>query len=101
MRCDQHMGLPKEALEFLSKYLVTPPCPYCNRPLVQECEVIGQYEGMFGDIYDLRRYNLKSGLTADEFLQADPWSSGPCFFIGLRVSDGLEFRWPEQDIQNA
>jgi hypothetical protein len=95
------MGLPKEALEFLSKYEDTLVCPCCHRLFTKEHEVIGHYEGMLGDIYDLHRYNLKSGLSADEFLQADPWSSGPCFFIGLRVSDGLEFRWSKQDIQNA
>jgi hypothetical protein len=56
---------------------------------------------MFGTEYSLIRYYLPDGRTADEFLQADPWSSGPCFFLGLRVSDGQEFLWPQEDIDNA
>lgn len=55
-------------------------------------QIIGHYSGMFMEEYDLYRRQLTGGGYADEFLQASPWSSGPCFFIGLQVfdSDGKE-----------
>lgn len=102
MRCDQFIGLPPDAIKFLHKY-ETPAsqCPHCHRPYATNLEPCGQYEGMFGDTYYLYRHHLKSGLVAEEFLQADPWSSGPCFFLGLRISDGTEFLWPQEEIDNA
>jgi hypothetical protein len=53
---------------------------------------------MFDQEYHLYRHALKDGRTADEFLQVAPWSSGPMFFIGLKVSDGVEFIWTEEEI---
>jgi hypothetical protein len=60
---------------------------------------VGEYTG-FND-YPLHRHQLKDGRTADEFLQAISWSSGPMFFLGLRVSDGTEFAWSEEEIEQA
>jgi len=89
MRCDQSMGLPLDANVFLT----------LNSD--QTDSIYDYYEGMFGDKYPLYQYCLNDGRTAEEFLQADPWSSGPCFFLGLRVSDGTEFLWPDEEIDNA
>ena len=104
MRCDQFAGLPAMALFFLEQHELQPEprvCPTCNRPNLPERQVVGHYTGMFEDSYPLHRYKLKDGRTADEFLQASPWSSGPVHFIGLRISSGEEFLHSEEDIRGA
>lgn len=107
MRCDQHIGLPTEAIFFLDKMEVEPNvCHDCERPYPRDLEVIDNYYGMFNNQYNLYRHQLKDGRYADEFLQADPWSSGPCFFIGLRVYDldgnvTEEFKWNDEELANA
>jgi hypothetical protein len=107
MRCDQILGLPVEAIEFLRKYEVQPEaCPHCKRLFDRKLEVCSYYHGMFDDPYNLYRHLLIDGRTAEEFVQADPWSSGPCMFLGLRVYDTnadleSEFLWSQEDIDNA
>jgi hypothetical protein len=107
MRCDQIFGLPIGAIEFLRKYEVQPEaCPHCKRPFDRKPDVCGYYLGMFDDPYNLYRHLLVDGRTAEEFVQADPWSSGPCMFLGLRVYDTNadlenEFLWSQEDIDNA
>ena len=98
MRCDQFMGLPKVAIDFLREHEAT--CPCCKQSLPDK-RPIGYYTGMFEDKYLLVRYTLTDSRTADEFLQAEHLSSGPMFFIGLRVSDGQEFTWTQEEIDNA
>lgn len=99
MRCDQYIGLTTEAQEFLSEHEITPePCSCCKRPFPPKLEQICTYRGINNTEYPLNRHFLMGGRYADEFLQADPWSSGPMFFIGLRVSDGQEFSWSEEEI---
>jgi hypothetical protein len=57
---------------------------------------------MFGQEYPLFRHSLVDGY-ADEFLQTSPWSSGPMFFLGLKIygSSGLLDRitWTEEEIE--
>lgn len=94
MRCDQFAGLPEAANAFL-----------CGNELEAGRRLIGHFQGMFGHTYDLYRHQLDDGY-ADEFVQADPWSSGPVFFLGLRVYNAegvvqLEFLWPQEFIDNA
>ena len=102
MRCDQHKGLPKEALEFLEKNKIVPlPCPHCKRPFPPERKSNSVYLGMFGDEYPLWEYPLKDGRTAKEEVQASPWSSGPNFFIRLVISDGIKFEWEEKQIDEV
>lgn len=108
MRCDQHAGLSGEAQEFLKEYEVPGvSCPTCGHdpgPKLTQC---GNYAGMFDEpSYPLWSHQLKSGGKADEFVQAEPWSSGPVFFLGLDVfSPGGELvqkiLWPEEAIENA
>jgi len=98
MRCDQHAGLTKAATEFIvENRLASDVCPCCNHVLHSQKEKIGSYEGF--DSYPLFRYALTGGRQADEFLQAAPWSSGPIFFLGLKVSDGQVFEWTEEEMQ--
>lgn len=100
MRCDQPHGLPPAADAFLTEYEVEPVCcEACKRPFPHQLEVIGQYEGY--NEYPLYRHQLKNGRTADEFLQEIVCSSGPMFFLGLRVSDGTEIAWSEEEIEQT
>ncbi len=101
MRCDQFIGLSLAANEFLDSRKQI--CGCCKQAVALTMEQIGHYEGMFMDEYPLRRYKFIGG-SADEFLQASPWSSGPMFFLGLRVYNlGRELikviQWAEQEIE--
>lgn len=99
IREDQFMGLPPAADAFLKEHEVPEVCcPSCARPFPRNYEQVGEYHGMFETAYPLHRHVLKDGRTADEFLQAAPWSSGPVHFLGLRVSDGTEFTWTDDEI---
>ena len=98
MRCDQYIGLPQLAHDFLHQYRLRNCCPTCGVDLKKFSSPLGEFEGAYGTVYPLMRYHLLGGLLADEFVQASPWSSGPCFFIGLRVSDGTEYLWSDEEI---
>ncbi len=101
MRCDQFMGLPPSADAFLEEHRVKPEvCEHCQRPFPCELEVIGHFNGMCGDEFPLVRYILTDGRTADVFHQTSPWSSGPLHHLGLRVSDGTEFVWTDEEIES-
>jgi len=100
IRCDQFAGLTIEANGFLTSHQISATiCERCKQLLPVEHEVIGHFEGMFDEKFPLYRYILKDGRTADMFHQASPWSSGPVHHLGLRVSDGTEFVWTEEEIE--
>lgn len=112
IRMDQFMGLPSEAVSFLAEYeSPLKICPECKRPFPRDLEVISHYLGMFDEEYPLHRHVLSDGRVADEFLQAEPWSSGPMHFLGLRVLNArlpvpiiqlqkecTEFVWSDEEI---
>jgi len=99
MRCDQPMGLCQEALNFLSNHeILRQFCPCCERLFLQELEIIGHYEGMFGNGYPLYRHQLKDGNCADEFVQAAIWDSGPMIYLGLRIGE-KEILWSEDELE--
>lgn len=98
MRMDQFAGLAPSALKFLDENRRPPcTCPACGHVTAAYIEAIEEYTGMFGDAYPLHRYQLKHGKTADEFLQIADWSSGPVHFLGLRLEDGTEFTWTDEE----
>lgn len=100
MRMDQFAGLPAIAEKFLEENRRPPrTCPTCGHVTETYIEKIGTYKGMFDDDYPLCRHPLKGGKFADEFRQATEWSSGPIFFLGLRLSDGTELLWVEEDME--
>lgn len=48
-------------------------------------------EGMFGEtVHYLREYVLIDGRIVEEYVQAEPWSSGPVIFLSLRYKDTKE-----------
>lgn len=101
MRMDQFEGLPASAKAFLKENEVPQKvCECCERPFPRDLEIIEHFYGMFGDKYPLHRHQLKNGSCADEFLQATEFSSGPMFFLGLRLLASLfEFKWSEAEIE--
>lgn len=62
------------------------------------------YVGMFDDGPTLRKYTLRDGTIYFEFVQASPWSSGPCIFLALKDKDGNvveESLWDNEYINNC
>jgi len=61
--------------------------------------------GMFEEEkISLFKYTTDSGKVYTEYVQDDPWSSGPCIFIALKDESGnivKESLWPEEEIENA
>ena len=123
IRCDQPMGLSDGAHKLLNsapevlKYVETVIREYPAPSLRKEettRDVKSRYEvedtdegyyGMFGDVYKFRRYILTDGRRYVEYMQADPWSSGPCFFLALKdESTGKvveESLWSDEEINNC
>ena len=67
---------------------------------------IGIVEGMFGEeIHKLKQYKIKQKVLIEEYVQAEPWSSGPCIFLALRNSETkepiLESLWNQDEIDNC
>ena len=92
MRCDQYMGLTEAAQSLISGESV-------------RMEKSGKtYSGMFDDVFCLNRYTLQDGRVFTEAVQAEPWSSGPCFFLALQDEHGEwvpESLWSENEINAA
>lgn len=63
------------------------------------------YQGAFdGSDNPLMRYTLPDGRVLTEDVQAEPWSSGPCFFLALRDEKGewvKESLWADNEIEAA
>jgi len=81
MRTDQYIGLSPRAEKFVEK---------------MKCKQYDAFEGAFGNNFPLYRY-FKSRKKYHEIVQADPWSSGPMFFITLKERRDLD--WTDKEIQ--
>ena len=71
---------------------------------VAKIEKCGGFQGMFETEHPLNRYTFPDGRVFQEFVQAEPWSSGPCFFLALKDGEGrevLESLWSDEDINDA
>lgn len=100
MRCDQFMGLNpwarklvegESVLAYTEEIVRVYPDgrrePQEPRPVyvcTVKTEESGEYfTGMFEEDYPLHKYTFPDGSVYYEMVQADPWSSGPCFFLAL------------------
>lgn len=109
MRTTQYLGLNKNAQTWLKKSCQGEPLP--TKKFV---------EGMFGEkVHQLLKHTLKTPTTivktpkapaylethVEEYVQAEPWSSGPVVFLALRYSKCKqpvdESLWPEEDLNNC
>lgn len=62
------------------------------------------YYGMCEQAYPLMKYTLPDGRIFREYLQVQPWSSGPMSFLALMDGNGkpvLESLWTEEEIDRA
>lgn len=88
-RSTSYIGLTKEAKDFLHKNAKTQTKIFNNG--YGECTIVEPVAipigkcGMF-DECPVNKYELKDNTWAQEFIQAEPWSSGPIVFIGLKTT---------------
>lgn len=118
MRTDQYMGLSPRARAELARF--------CEEAVVHtiihfqdgrkqehqkvqvvpsyQVETIGSIAGTWNDhVANLSRYIFLDGRVWEEFVQAIPWSSGPCYFISV-TQDGdrlPRLDWNDEEIAAA
>ena len=83
-------GYKQALLDYLPKQFITNP--------------IGVVTGMFDEeVHTLLEYKLIDGNWVEEYIQAEPWSSGPVIFLALREKESKRVivKWPQEDIDNA
>ena len=84
MRTTQVIGLNKRAEAFIERNAVNPDGEYTGQALL----------GMFGEgaytcrVFEYHDDRILSPDYFEEYLQIDPWSSGPMLFLALRWIDG-------------
>lgn len=118
MRCDQFVGLNSWASRLVSKkqkvheigvrIMPNGKRKRFNRwfriPLARRVQ-IGLVPGAFDEYAgSLSRYVFPDGRVYEEFVQATPWSSGPCYFIALKDREGNpipESLWTDKEIDAA
>ena len=122
MRCTQNRGLTPKALEILESHrkiiytVVEETREYpngkrntvclANKRVHKELETVKEYGdyGMFSEC-SLRQYTFSDKTVIEEYVQAEPWSSGPVVFLALR--DGVtkkpipESLWTEEEIDEC
>jgi len=112
IRCDQWIGLTNVAHEWLREHVKLVEanhvfCPHCGGEVHHDTRMETVEEdrfvyGMFGDKLLFGTWRLKDGKLVREVLQADPWSSGPCFFTCLELEDGTRIgEWSDEEISRA
>ena len=114
MRTDQMVGLNDRALSFLNKgekkYTDYVHREYEDGTLKEftqlgtedntKCEVFQEFEGAWNKM-ELNKYIFPDGTEYFEYIQAEPWSSGPCYFLALKDRNGnivQESLWTEEEI---
>lgn len=98
MRCTQFIGLNTWAQELLNQNHLKVPTG-------------DKWNGMYSDDGDLYKYTLLDtrfpsdyGKEITEYVQAAPWSSGPCIFLALKDKAGNpipESLWGEDEINEV
>jgi len=72
---------------------------------VASIEVIGKIQGAWNDhVANLHRYKMPNGAVLEEYIQAEPWSSGPCYHIALKNKKGnvvSQSLWTQKEIDAA
>ncbi|MBU6452438.1 MAG: hypothetical protein KGS72_11705 [Cyanobacteria bacterium REEB67] len=115
MRCDQYIGLNEWARQKVSLSHVVrevgarilpsgravPFDRTMSVPLATK-EVVGKITGAWTDhVANLHRYTFPDGRVYEEFIQAEPWSGGPCYYIALKNLKGNVIRqslWTSEEL---
>lgn len=96
MRADQYVGLNDRAVALLFGGKSNPALTI---------EQIGVITGAWDSVVaDLRQYTLPNGCVYREKVQAEPWSSGPCYFVALVDETGAwvpESLWTDEELAAA
>lgn len=118
MRCDQYIGLNSWASRLVTRkqkvreYGVQvfasgkrKSFRRWRRIPVVRSEVAGVVRGAWNpQVAKLHKYTLPDGQKYVEYVQACPWSSGPCYFIALKDKHGKpvpESLWTDEEIARA
>jgi len=63
-----------------------------------------EIEGAYGGSYPLLQYTFDDGTEIFEYVQAEPWHSGPCYYLALRDSKGdplPKSLWTDEELDNG
>lgn len=118
MRCDQYIGLNDWARNFVSgtqdvrevgiRILPGGAIESFDRQMtvpVVKVEKVGEIHGAWKDVVaNLHRYTMPNGKVYEEYIQAEPWSSGPCYFIALKNAKGkpvTQSLWSQHDLDHC
>jgi hypothetical protein len=118
MRCDQYIGLNGWAKRLVTRKQqvreigiqilpggVKKSFNRWRRVPVVRTEHAGVIRGAYkAQVAKLHRYTLPTGEQYVEYLQAQPWSGGPCYFIALKDKHGNpvpESLWTDEEIAQA
>lgn len=120
MRTDQYIGLTEAAcllvrgervIEYHStetrefpdgKRVIVGPVPIYGSTVKRGR--MGKIDGAFGNEFPLYAYTFPDGRVLTEYVQAEPWSSGPCYFVALKDEEGKPVTaslWSQSEINNA
>lgn len=107
-RSDQYIGLNQRAEDFLNKHAVKDVYQIVRNGRVVETreepqkEVYDHIEGAFYNTFPLYCYFLNDGSKVYEYVQADPWDSGPMYYIALRDSENKPIKeslWTNEEME--
>lgn len=117
MRCEQYIGLNDWAQNYVCatvkareigvRLLPDGSTETFDREVsvpVARRETVGAIAGAYGQDMPLTRYTMPNGRVFTEYVQAAPWSSGPCYFIALRNERGnvvTQSLWRQEDIDRV
>jgi hypothetical protein len=94
MRKTHFFGFTDEAIKWLQENVVS------------SIDTDEKITGMFGEeIQSIREHTTRDGRILIDYVQAEPWSSGPCIFLALKWKDTdepiKESLWDEEIIDNC
>ena len=72
---------------------------------VARVKVVAKIKGAWTPVVaNLHRYTMPDGKVYEEFVQATPWSGGPCYFVALKDGRGQVVPgslWSDKDLSNC
>lgn len=109
MRTDQYVGLSSRAIEFLKENAELDHFQLLKNGVIDQDyyepkkEVFSTLIGAFQNEFPLFTYFLENGEKVYEYVQAEPWSSGPMYYIALSYDpEGtdpvIETLWTEEEM---
>lgn len=118
MRCDQYVGLNEWAKKLVSRKIKVHEVGvrtfpdgkrkrfnrWYQMPLARVTR-IGTIRGAWNpEVATLHQYTFPDGRVYREYVQAAPWSGGPCYFIALKDRLGQpvpESIWTDDELASA